>query len=65
MADGSCVQPTDIMEDILVRVDKIFVPNNFVVIEGLINLTIGDEEMKFQFNKTMKEPSMRGWWKQC
>ena len=26
--------------------------------EGLLNLTIEDEEVEFQFNKTMKGPSM-------
>ena len=26
--------------------------------EGLLNLTIGDAEVEFQFNKTMKWPSM-------
>ena len=26
--------------------------------EGLLNLTIGDEEVEFQFNKTIKGPSM-------
>ena len=33
MQDGSCVQPTDIIEDIPVQVDKFFVPNDFVVMD--------------------------------
>ena len=83
MANGSCVQPKGIIEDVLVQVDKFFVPNDFVVMdidadvlvpiilgrpflatasaridvsEGLLNLTIGDVEVEFQFNKTMKGP---------
>ena len=85
MADGSCVHPTGIIEDVSVHVGKFFVPNDFVVMsidadvlvpiilwrtflvttearndvkEGLHNLTIGDEEVEFQFNKTMKGPSI-------
>ena len=81
MADGSCVQPTGIIEDVPVQVGKFFVPNDFVMMdieaevlvpiilgrpflatagaridvrEGLLNLTIGDAEVEFQFNKTMK-----------
>ena len=80
MADGSCVQPTGILEDVMVQVGKFFVPNNFVVMDidadvqvpiilgrpflatawvridvkdGLLSLTIVDEEMEFQFNKMM------------
>ena len=33
MADGSCVQPTRIIEDVLVQVSKFFVPNDFVVMD--------------------------------
>ena len=33
MADGSCVQPTGIIEDIPVQVGKFFVPNDFVVMD--------------------------------
>ena len=85
MANGSCLQPTNIIEDVLVQVGKFFVPNDFMVMdieadvlvpiilgrpflaivgasidvrEGLLNLTIGDAEVEFQFNKTMKGPSM-------
>ena len=74
MVDGSCVQPTCIIEDVHVQVGKFFVPNDFVVMdveadtlvlvilrrpflatsgaridvkEGLLNLTIGDEEVEF------------------
>ena len=84
MADGSCVQPTGIIEDVPVQVGKFFVPNDFVVMdieadvlvpiilgrpflvtakaridvrEGLLNLTIGDAEVEFQFNKILKGPS--------
>ena len=87
MDDGSCAQPTGILEDIPVQVRKFFVPNDFVVMdidadvqvliilrrpflatvgaridvkEGLLNLTIGDEEVEFQFYKTMKGPSTEG-----
>ena len=72
--DGSCVQPTRIIEYVPVQVGKFFVPNYFVVMdieadtlvpvilrrpflatagaridvkEGLLNLTIGDEEVEF------------------
>ena len=85
MADGSCVQPTGIIEDVPIQVDKFFLSNDFVVMdidadvhapiilgmpflatakariyvrEGLLNLTIGDAKVEFQFNKTMKGPSM-------
>ena len=33
MTDGSCVQPTGIIEDVPVQVDKFFVPNDFVVMD--------------------------------
>ena len=33
MADGSCVQPTGIIEDVPVQVGKFFVPNDFVVMD--------------------------------
>ena len=33
MADGSCVQPTGIIEDIPVQVGKFFVPNDFMVMD--------------------------------
>jgi hypothetical protein len=85
MADGSCVQPTGIMEDVPVQVGKFFIPNDFVVMDidadvlvpiilgrpflatagaridvqkGVLNLTIGDEEVEFHFNKTMNGPEV-------
>ena len=33
MVDGSCVQPTGIIEDVPVQVGKFFVSNDFVVID--------------------------------
>ena len=33
MADGSCVQPTGIIEDVPIQVGKFFVPNDFVVMD--------------------------------
>ena len=33
IADGSNVQPIDIIEDILVQVGKFFMPNDFVVMD--------------------------------
>ena len=33
MTDGSCVQPTGILEDIRVQVGKFFMPNYFVVMD--------------------------------
>ena len=33
MADGSCVHPTGMIEDVPVRVGKFFVPNDFIVMD--------------------------------
>ena len=86
MADRSLTFPKDIVEDVLVKVNKFIFPGNFVVLDmeedrtapiilgrlflatgqalidvknGELTLRVGEDQVKFNFYKSMEFPSTK------